>query len=299
MNSASTPITTRNTASHPGSIPLLIGKLAGKLVLWGFLLIIVLFTLFPVVMAVLGSFKTNAEVTTGATFWPSSWQFHNYVKAWKGANFARFTFNSLLVSIATTIGTLLVASLAAYAVDRREFAGKKFFVSLLASTMFISIGAVVLRPQFELMVQLHLQKSLWGVIIILISGHAATFFTLIGFFKGIPRELDEAAMIDGCSIYGIYWRIILPLLTPGLGVAGLFVFRNAWNEYILPLVFTMTKPSLQTLTVGLASLRYGTSAAAETHIMMAGACMSIVPILLVYVLANKSFISVTSGSVKG
>ncbi|RTE02871.1 carbohydrate ABC transporter permease [Paenibacillus whitsoniae] len=299
MNSAPTTISTRKTASHPGSVSLWIGKLAGGLVLWAFLLIIVLFTLFPVVMAVLGSFKTNAEVTTGATFWPSVWQFQNYVKAWKGANFAQFTFNSLFVATVTTVGALLVASLAAYAVDRREFAGKKLFVSLLASTMFISIGAVVLRPQFELMVHLNLQKSLWGVIIILISGHAATFFTLIGFFKGIPKELDEAAMIDGCSVYGIYWRIVLPLLTPGLGVAGLFVFRNAWNEYILPLVFTMTKPTLQTLTVGLASLRYGTSAAAETHIMMAGACMSIIPILVVYALANKSFISVTSGSVKG
>ncbi|WNR45343.1 carbohydrate ABC transporter permease [Paenibacillus roseipurpureus] len=299
MESVPAPTTNRNTAAQPGNVSLLVAKLAGGIVLWAFLLLIFLFTLFPVVMAMFGSFKTNAEVTTGATFWPSVWQFHNYAKAWKGANFGQFTFNSLFVAVVTTLGSLLVASLAAYAVDRKEFVGKKLFVAILASTMFISIGAVVLRPQFELMVHLHLQKSLWGVIIILISGHAATFFTLLGFFKGIPRDLDEAAMIDGCTVYGIYWRIVLPLLAPGLGVAGLFVFRNAWNEYILPLVFTMTKPSLQTLTVGLASLRYGTSAAAETHIMLAGACMSIIPILVVYVLANKSFISVTSGSVKG
>ncbi|NQX57858.1 carbohydrate ABC transporter permease [Paenibacillus qinlingensis] len=299
MQTVPTRITNNKTTSLPSYISLFIAKVTGKLILWAFLILIVVFTLFPVIMAVLGSFKTNAEVTTGATFWPSVWQFSNYAKAWKGANFAHFTMNSLFVSIATTIGSLLVASLAAYAVDRQEFTGKKVYVALLASTMFISIGAVVLRPQFELMVHLNLHKSLWGVVIILISGHAATFFTLIGFFKGIPRDLDEAAKIDGCSVYGIYWRIILPLLAPGLGVAGLFVFRNAWNEYILPLVFTMTKPALQTLTVGLASLRYGTSAAAETHIMLAGACMSILPILIVYILANKSFISVTAGSVKG
>ncbi|WP_438445517.1 carbohydrate ABC transporter permease [Gorillibacterium sp. sgz5001074] len=275
------------------------GRLAAWLLLWSFLLAVAAVTLFPVVMTFLGSFKSNAEVTGGGTFWPSVWRFSNYTEAWKGANFAKFTFNSLLVAAVTTAGALLVASIAAYAVDRKEFVGKKLFVALQASTMFISIGAVVLRPQFEMMVHLNLHKSLLGVIIILISGHAATFFTLLGFFKGIPKDLDEAARIDGCNVYSVYWRIILPLLAPGLGVAGLFVFRNAWNEYILPLVFTMTKPSLQTLTVGLAGLRYGTSAAAQTHLMMAGAVMSILPILIVYVLANKTFMNVTSGSVKG
>ena len=124
-------------------------------------------------------------------------------------------------------------------------------------------------------------------------------FMLLGFFKAIPRELDEAAMVDGSGFVRTFFRIILPLLTPGLGVAGLFAFRHAWNEYILPLVFTMTNPQLQTLTVGLANLRYGSSAAMQIHLMMAGACLSILPMLLAYIVANKSFIQVTAGSVKG
>lgn len=272
---------------------------ASRLLVVLFLLCILVFTLFPVVMTVLSSFKSNAELTAGATFLPSKWHFSNYAVAWEKANFARFTWNSLFISVVVTAATLLVASMSAYVVNRRQFVGKRFYVGLQGATMFISIGAVVLRPQFELMVKLQLHTSLWGVILILVGAHAATYFMLIGFFSAIPKDLDEAAMIDGCGFFKIFWRIILPLLAPGLGVAGLFVFRHAWNEYILPLVFTLTNPQLQTLTVGLANLRYGSAAAAEVHLMMAGACLSILPMLVVYFLANRLFMQVTAGSVKG
>ncbi len=276
-----------------------IGKWVSRGILWLFLLIIAFFTVFPVLMTILGSFKSNLELASGATIWPKEWHFSNYAEAWKQANFSTYTWNSLFVSVASTVGTLIVASMAGYVVDRRNFIGKRFFVVMQASTMFISIGAVVLRPQFELMVDLRLNQSLWGVVFILISAHATTFFILMGFFKAIPRDVDEAAMIDGCSFMGIYWRMILPLLKPGLGVTALFAFRTAWNEYILPLVFTMNTPKLQTLTVGLTNLRYGSGAAMQTHLMMAGACLSMLPILVVYFFANRSFMQVTAGSVKG
>jgi raffinose/stachyose/melibiose transport system permease protein len=276
-----------------------VSRIATHTVLWIFLLIIAFLTLFPVLIAILGSFKTNLELTTGATIFPSSWQFNNYVQAWKQANFSTYTWNSLFVSITTTVGTLIVASMAAYVIDRLNFFGKKWFIAIQGCTLFISVGAVVLRPQFELMIALKLHTSLWAVILILISAHAYIFFILLSFMNGIPRELDEAATIDGCSLAGTYWRIVLPLLRPGLAVSALFTFRSAWNEYLLPLVFTMSKPNLQTLTVGLANLKYGVSAASQTHFMMAGACLSILPILVVYIFANKSFMQMTSGSLKG
>jgi len=274
-------------------------KILPRLVLWLFLLGIALLILFPLAMALLGSFKTNAEVTTGGTILPTKWMVDNYVYAWKEAGFARYSWNSLFVSVTTTIGTLLIVSMAAVAVNRLAFFGKAWFVGLQAATMFVSVGAIMLRPQFELMIKLGLHTSLWGVILILISMHASVFFILLSYMKAIPRDLDEAVMIDGASFFRTYRSIILPLLLPGLGVAGLFTFRMAWNEFILPQVFTMNSPDLQTLTVGLAALRYGASAAAQTHIMMAGACLSIIPILAVYAVANKSFMQVTAGSVKG
>lgn len=266
---------------------------------WAFLLVVLFLTLFPIVITLLGSFKTNAELTAGATLLPSSWQFGNYAEAWSTAGFGTYSFNSLFVAVMATAGTLIVASMAAYVVNRMSFFGKKIYIGIQAFTMFVSIGAVVLRPQFELMIDLKLHNSLGGVILILISAHASAFFILLSFMSGIPRELDEAARIDGCSPASVYARIVLPLLAPGLGVAGLFAFRGAWNEYLLPFVFTLSKPELQTLTVGLANLKYGVSAAAQTHYMMAGACLSIVPILVVYLFANKSFMQMTAGSLKG
>ncbi|WP_141502078.1 carbohydrate ABC transporter permease [Paenibacillus luteus] len=276
-----------------------IRKLLVRTPVWILLIITAGLMLFPIVIALLGSFKTNLELTTGATVFPIKWQFQNYVEAWNKADFSGFTFNSVYVAVFTTIGTLLVAAMAAYAVDRVAFRGKKLFIFLQSFTLFISIGAVVLKPQFNLMVAIGLQKSLWGVIIILISAHATAFFMIIGFFRGIPKDLDEAALIDGCNFYSTFWRIILPLLRPALAVVALFTFRNAWNEYILPLVFSLSRPDLQTLPVGLANLRYGAGAAVENQLMLAGACISILPMLIVYIFANRSFMQVTAGSVKG
>ncbi|RCW42188.1 ABC-type glycerol-3-phosphate transport system permease component [Paenibacillus prosopidis] len=276
-----------------------IRKMLIRTPLWLLLLITGALMLFPIIIALLGSFKTNLELTTGATLLPLKWQFQNYVQAWNQADFSGFTFNSLYVAVFATVGTLLVSAMAAYAVDRVAFKGKKLFIFLQSFTLFISIGAVVLRPQFDLMVSIGLQKSLWGVIIILISAHATAFFMIIGFFRGIPKDLDEAALIDGCNFYSTFWRIILPLLRPALAVVALFTFRNAWNEYILPLVFSLSRPDLQTLPVGLANLRYGAGAAVENQLMLAGACISILPLLIVYIFANRSFMQVTVGSVKG
>jgi raffinose/stachyose/melibiose transport system permease protein len=283
-----------------GQTSVRLASIAGRTVMWLFLLATALLTLFPVLMTLLGSLKSGAELMTGGgDLLPQKWLFSNYAEAWKQTNFAQYTWNSAFLSIMATIGTLLVAAMAAYVVDRRQFPGKSLFVGVQAATMFVSVGAVVLRPQFDLMVKLHLNTSLWGVVLILISAHASTFFILLTFLKAIPRELDEAGMMDGSSFSRNFFKIILPLLAPGLGVTGLFAFRHAWNEYILPLVFTMTNPKLQTLTVGLANLRYGSSAAMQIHLMMAGACLSIVPMLLVYIVANKSFMQVTAGSIKG
>jgi raffinose/stachyose/melibiose transport system permease protein len=274
-------------------------KILNGIVLWTFLIIVLIFTMFPIIAAFLGSFKTETELAVGATFLPQQWNFSNYIKAWNEANFGVFTWNSLYMSFFSTLGVVLVASMAAYAVDRREFIGKKAYVMLQASTMFVAMGAIMLRPQFDIMVALNLNKSLWGIIILNISAHAFAFFILLGFMKGISREMDEAAKMDGAGFTYTYARIIVPLLLPGIGVTALFAFRNAWNEYIMPLVFTMTQPKLQVLTVGLANLKYSPEGTIQSSIMLAGACLSMIPILIVYLMANKSFMQVNVGGVKG
>ena len=125
-------------------------------------------------------------------------------------------------------------------------------------------------------------------------------YQLIQFMRGIPRDLDESACIDGCGTFRIFWQIIVPAIKPILGVIALFAFRQAWNEFVTAQVFTMANPGLKTLSVAVANLRYSANAAAEWHIMTAGASIALLPILLVYLAANRQFIAgLTAGAVKG
>lgn len=281
--------------------PMNMKKISINIIMYALLLIMFVFTVFPVLYALLGSVKTNAEVTLGGTILPKQWVFENYAVAWGKFNFFQYTFNSVFLGVFTTLGSLLLSSATGYCVARRDFPGKKLLLGALLSTMFISIGTVTLRPLFLLMVKINLQNTLWPIILIIIGAHASTNIFLVSrFVQGVPKELDESATIDGCSFFRIYWQIILPLIKPILGVVGLFSFRAAWNDYINSAVFTMTRPDLRPLTVGVVSLRYGDSAAAEWHIMLAGASMSIIPMLIIYFFTNKTFISgLTVGAVKG
>jgi raffinose/stachyose/melibiose transport system permease protein len=270
-----------------------------KIAVWVFLLGVAALILFPLVMAMLGSFKTNQELTAGTSVLPQTWQFINYMHTWVDADFSRYIWNSLIYSISSTMTTVLVCSLAAYAVARRQFPGRKPLLAVYSFLMFIHLGAITLKPAYQLMVSLNLQKSLIGLIIMMTAAGGTTFFILFAFIKGISKELDEAAMMDGASFFYIYTRIILPLSLPAIGVVSLFAFRSGWNNYLLPLVFTMSQPKLQPLTVGLANLRYGFGGAMNSHYMLAGACISMIPMLIVYLLANKTFMQMNVGAVKG
>ncbi|WP_277407474.1 carbohydrate ABC transporter permease [Lacrimispora xylanisolvens] len=267
---------------------------------WVFLGIMIVFTLYPVIYTVLGSFKTNAELTQGGGFFPSVWHFENYYKAFIQADFTKYTLNSVVVSISVTILAVTTTSLAGFALARKDFAGKKILLALYMSMMFVSLGSVTLYPIYELLRALKINKTIFALVIALTGGQATNVFLVMGFTKGIPKELDEAAIIDGCSIYGVYSRIILPLSKPILAVVALFSFRNAWNDYITSLIMTISIPKLQTLTVAVVQLKYSVNSAAEWHIMLAGASIAIIPILIVYMFSNKQFIAgLTAGAVKG
>ena len=267
---------------------------------WIFLVIMIIFTLYPVIYTILGSFKTNAELTQGGGFFPSAWHFENYYKAFIQADFTKYTLNSVMVSVSVTILAVVTTSLAGFVMARKNFAGKKILLALYMSMMFVSLGSVTLYPIYELLRALKINKTIFALVIALTGGQATNVFLVMGFTKGIPKELDEAAIIDGCSIYGVYSRIILPLSKPILAVVALFSFRNAWNDYITSLIMTISIPKLQTLTVAVVQLKYSVNSAAEWHIMLAGASIAIIPILIVYMFSNKQFIAgLTAGAVKG
>lgn len=264
--------------------------------------IVALLTLYPIIYVVLGAFKKNQELLVGGTnIFPKTWIVSNFVEAWNSANFAAYTANSVFLALAVMALTLIITSMAGYVFARKKFKGKELIYSLFVMFMFINVGSVTLRPLFELAVRLHMNTSLWSVVFISAGAGQATYIFLIrGYMNSVPKELDEAAKIDGCTFFQTYIRVILPVLKPILATVALLSFRGGWNEYILPLVFTMTDESKRPLTVGVTMLKNAGDGAAAWNIMFAGATIAIIPILLIYIFASKYFINgVTAGAVKG
>jgi raffinose/stachyose/melibiose transport system permease protein len=275
-------------------------RLATSSFKWIFLVVLAALTIYPVAYAVLGSFKTNQELTLGGGLLPREWRFENYAEAWNIANFGRYIWNSLFICFWVVLGALITASMTAYCITRRDFPGRTLLVVTYTALMFVSIGPLTLRPIFELSVGLGINNSLLPVILMIIGGQAVNIFILQAYIKTIPRELDEAAAIDGASFFRIYWQIVLPLAKPALGVVALFEFRHAWNDYLNALVFTLNNHDLRPLSVGVAALRYNDTAATQWNLMLTGAAISIIPMLIVYFFTNKAFISgLASGALKG
>lgn len=284
-----------------GKTKLCLADIIFKAVVGIFVAIMIIFVIYPIIYDVIGSFKTNAELTLGGGLLPKDgWKAENYYNAFVQADFSKYTFNSVVISLTTMIIATITSAMAGYVFARRDFIGKKLIMSLYVGLMFVALGSVTLYPIYNLLTKLGLNTSIWGLILALTGGQATNVLLVMGFIKSIPKELDEAAIIDGCSPAGIFYRILLPLLKPILAVVALFVFRNSWNDYVTALVMSISIPHLRTLTVAVVQLKYSINAAAEWHIMLAGASIAIIPILIVYFFANKQFISgLTAGAVKG
>lgn len=277
------------------------GRVARGL-LFVFMLIVGLLTLYPVLYVLFGSFKENAELLVGGiNLFPKVWSIDNFVEAWQQADFSTYTMNSVVIAVGVMLLSLFVTSMAGYVLDRRKFPGRALIYGTFMAFMFINVGSVSLRPLFELAISLHMNTSLFSVIFISAAGGQATYiFLIMSYMKSVPKELDEAATIDGCTFFQTFYKIILPLLRPILATVALLSFRGGWNEYIMPLVFTMTEPSKRPLTVGVNMLKNSGDGAAAWNIMFAGAVIAIVPILLIYIVASRYFIDgLTGGAVKG
>lgn len=271
-------------------------------VIFVLLLLLAIVTVYPVIYIALGSFKTNSELVSGGlNLFPKKFVFDNYVQAWKMANFSRYTMNSLIISFGVMTVSIVVSSMAGYVFSRKDFKLKSLIYNLMVMFMFINVGSASLRPLFELAVKLHMNQSLIAIILISAGSSQATYVFLIhGFMNSIPKELDEAAKMDGCSFFGIYSTVILPVIKPALASVALLSFRGGWNEYILPLIFTMTNDKLRPLTVGVVALQNAGDGAAAWNILFAGSAIAIIPMIIVYIFASKQFMGgMTAGAVKG
>ena len=265
------------------------------------LTVLALIVIFPVVYVILSSFKTTGEMLTSSSIFPKQLTVQNYVRAWQQSNFKKYVWNSVFMSGTIVVGTIVTSITSGYVFSRGKFAGKKPLLALITFSMFISSGSLYLYPQLQIAKVMHLNNSLWGIIVIYIFGINVTQLYLSkGFIDGIPKEIDEAAKIDGCNFFRTFLNIIFPLTKPLVATVGLLSFMNSWNDYLLPRVFTLGNPDKQPLVVGIMSMKNSGEYLTSWDLMMAGTVMAVIPMLIVFITLNKYFVAgLTSGAVKG
>ena len=217
---------------------------------------------------------------------PSGPHWDNYLQAWTSVPFASFFVNSVGVAVCVTLSQLVTCSFAAYAFARMRFKGRDALFIAYLSTMMVPTQ-VTMIPLFGLMVKLHWIDSYFALIVPFLAS-AYGCFLLRQFFLTIPRELEDAATIDGCGHWSIFARIILPLSKPALSAFGVIAFLGSWNSFIWPLI-VINRPSMKTLPIGLQSLQgyYGDG---NWAVLMAGAVVAALPMLIIFLIAQKQFI---------
>ncbi len=226
---------------------------------------------------------------------PTHFEVSNYQKAWQAAPFARYYLNSIIMTAGIVLGQVILSSLAAYAFARLRFPGRETLFLVFLATMMVPFH-VILIPSYLIIDRLGWIDS-YAALIVPRMVSAFGIFLLRQYYQGIPRELDEAAMIDGASRLGIWWRIIVPLSGPGLATLGIFAFMFAWNDFLWPLV-VINDPNMRTVQLGLAMFqgRYGT----QWTLLMAGTVTATLPTLVVFLFGQRWFIqSVAQSGVKG
>jgi len=270
--------------------------LLGKVAFWALLIVVAFFALFPIVWLVLGSIQTIQELYGGVTLIPAVPQFQNYYIAWTKGGFSVYIPNSVFYSTVVVLGVLLVASMAGYALARIEFPGRGVILMLVLAVIIVPLPATFVAL-YKLLVDLGLANSRTGYIVALVTGGLpVSIFILRGFFMRQPKELEDAAILDGCSAFDVYWRIMLPLARPGLAAVAVLEFLRVWNEYLLALVL-FNSEVLMPVQRGLT--KFVSSDTPEQQILLAATTMAVLPVIILYAVAQRSIIQgIMEGAVK-
>ena len=257
--------------------------------------------LTPFVLAAIGSFKTNAEIIAWPPqFFPEEWLTGNWVEVWntdlgEGGTFPRWLFNTAFLSVSIAVLQVIGCSMAAYAFARLEFPGRDVTLSFMLGTMMIP-GAVTLIPAFVLMGKLNLLNTYWSLLLPGIVS-AGSIFILTQFFKSIPRDLEEAAFIDGASQFQIYKDVILPLARPALLTVFILQFQAMWNNFLTPLLY-LDAPRMWVLNVALSVFRQQYQA--DWNLILVGAMFNAIPVLILFFIFSRYYMEgVAYAGVKG
>lgn len=269
-----------------------------------FLILIFIITMYPLVYIICASFKTNHEImTANSQLLPKNFTWENYVIAWNSEDFRVPVLfkNSVIYSVCVVVCQLASAAMGGYVFAKGHFSGKKLVFGIMTSLMFVNLGGATTVPVLKIVNALHLGGTIWGLLLTRLFGINVTgIYLVMGYIQTLPKELDEAGTIDGCGFFKIFTAITLPLLKPVLITIGILAFQSSWNETLMPTIFTMSRPEQRTLTAGLYALKNVGESASQWNLMMAGSVISMLPVLIIFLFANKYFITgIASGAVKG
>ena len=269
-----------------------------------FLIVIVIVSIFPLIYVLAGSFKTNSELLAyPERVFSQNPTFENYIAAWNAEDFnvSRMLINSILYTTASVIITLATSAMAGYVFARGKFKLKKTIFMVFVSLMFINVGSITIYPQFEVLNLIHLSRGLPALLVMhFFAIPIANIFLVRNYVDTIPKEIDEAAQVDGCGFFGIFMRIIVPMLKPLFATLGILAFQASWNDFLMPNIFTLTVPEQRTLIVGIMAMKTSGEGATNWSLMFAASSLALLPVLLAYVFANKYFVSgLADGAVKG
>lgn len=259
-------------------------------------------TLLPLVYGLLSSVKPLPEILSSTgTLLPRHWQWSNYPTAWTRGQFSLYFLNSVVVTLGVVVLDTLAASMCGYVLARMRLPGQRLLEAVFMATLFIGVTTAMLYPQYEIARRLGM-ANLSGMVFVELAGVLIIHTYLVkAFVSGLSPEIEEAARLDGCGFFGLWWRVAFPLMRPILATTVIMAFEVSWNNYQVPLAFSLAAPELRTLVVGVAALQYDAVEGISSYdVILAGANLALIPIVVVFLALQRYFVrGWTEGALKG
>ena len=250
----------------------------------------------PVLYIILGGFRTNSQITNNPSGLPDPWVIDNYINVAQSDTFWVELKNSLIVAIFTMLGVVVLGIMVSYVIARYQFTSAPLMFSLFSAGVMFPM-TVGITPLYLMIRNLGLSNSLAGIILPQIAfGLPQTIIILVPFLQSIPNELEEAALLDGCSRLGFFWRMVIPLAMPGVATVGILQFVGSWNGYMLPL-FVLSSSDNYTLPLGVSM--FSSEHSVDTAAVLAFTSLAMLPALICFTIFQKKIVGGLTGAVKG
>lgn len=259
-------------------------------------MVLIAICIAPVLYIIIGGFRTNSQITVNPAGWPNPWNLQNYAQVLRSGQFWQQFGNSAITAIATTVGAVGLAMMVSFVIARYDFKGRNGLYSLFAAGLMFPM-TVAITPLYLLIRNLGLTDNLVGVILPQIAfALPTTVIILVPFLAAIPKEMEEAASIDGASRIGFFWRMVLPLSLPGVITTGILAFVGSWNSYMLPM-FILGSSEMYTLPLGVQA--FASEHSVDTAAVLAFTSLSMIPALVFFSIFERRIVGGLTGAVKG